>query len=217
MGGSNSKAAEPIVPPQASAVAEPTASGTTHYEVKGAGHSIVVHDTPLDDPRDPRDRYRPASKEALAFREATNVGSEKVIGVGGDSNAPYNRQTKVLVKDSREYIIEHEGLMVGEERRRQLSRQWWFALSSEPLQRGLDAGLILGAITAGGLVGFKKQYRTQPIKVAFFSVLGFCVGCMSVPLSVIYLDTRNAEKIRARDRATQQEAREEYLQQRRNN
>lgn len=202
MGGSSSKAQAPPVAP----VNNHTSNDSDTYKVPGAGHSIVVmQDEALNDPKS---RYRPASKEALAFRDATNsAGSDKLV-------APMNasdRQAKVLVKDSRDYIIEHEGLVLGDEKKRQLAQQWWFALSSEPLQRGLDAGLITGAITAGALVALKKEYRKQPIRVGFFSVIGFSVGCMAVPLSVIYLDIKNAEKVRRRDQAKMQTQRDEFL------
>eukprot|EP00742_Colponemidia_sp_Colp-10_P025358 GILJ01030678.1.p1 GENE.GILJ01030678.1~~GILJ01030678.1.p1 ORF type:complete len:207 (+),score=18.35 GILJ01030678.1:86-706(+) len=199
MGGSQSKA-QPTIKP---AVPEVEPTGDV-YEVPGAGHKLVVFQDPTTEAKD--GRYRPASKEAIAYRDATNINADKLLS----SNSP-NRQTKVLVKDSRDYIVEHEGLMVGDEKRRQLSQQWWFALSSEPLQRGLDAGLILGAVTAGTLVMTKKQYRSQPGKVAFLSLLGFCVGCMSVPLAVVYLDAKNAEKVRQRDRDRMRQQRDEYL------
>jgi hypothetical protein len=153
-------------------------------------------------------RYRPASKEAIAFRDATNAPA------GGTDSILNQKQSRfdqaVEMKSNREYITEQEGLTIGEERKGQLAQQWRFILSAEPIQRGLDAGLIAAAGTAMGMLISNKANRQKPGRVAFCSMMGFCVGMMAVPMGMVYLESRNRERIRERDRDMMQDQRDDF-------
>jgi hypothetical protein len=116
----------------------------------------------------------------------------------------------VEMKTNREYITEQEGLTIGEGRKSQLSQQWRFILSAEPIQRGMDAGLIGAAGTAMGMLVFNKANRQKPGRVAFFSMMAFCGGMMAVPIGMVYLESRNRERIRQRDREMMQGQRDDF-------
>lgn len=79
-----------------------------------------------------------------------------------------------------------------------LSQQWRFYLSCEPMQRGLDAGLILGSVTAAvGAFKFPK-YRI-PGCIFFMFLGGFCAGLISVPVMVVLLDQTNVRRIKKKE------------------
>nr|CAJ2468211.1 unnamed protein product [Leishmania braziliensis] len=112
------------------------------------------------------------------------------------------------VKDIKQYIIEQEGLDIGQARRRALSQQWRFFLSCEPMQRGLDAGIILGSLSA--FVAFRKPRNRIPLKIAFIFFGGFCVGMVSVPLMVVGADSYNAQRIRKLEQELFEKQRSEF-------
>lgn len=151
---------------------------------------------------DARGRYRQASPEAIAYRDATNINANKAVKP---------QQREVTMADTRRYVIEQEGLLLGDERREKLAQQWRFAVASEPFQRGLDAGLIFSAVTVGYCLGIKKTMRQKPGQVAFRAILAFCAGVLVVPAFTIYLDERNESRIRARDAAMMQRQRDDFL------
>ena len=169
-----------------------------------------VNIPPVSVPAPAAPRYRPASKEAIAFRDATtNIESGSVAdGILNKKNDRFEQA--VQMKSNRDYITEQEGLSIGEERKGQLAQQWRFILSAEPIQRGLDAGLLTAAGTAFGMLMFNKANRKKPARVAFFSVMGFCAGMMTVPIGMVYLESRNRERIRARDRDMMQGQRDDF-------
>eukprot|EP00758_Cryptobia_borreli_P008595 Tbor_TRINITY_DN5401_c6_g7::TRINITY_DN5401_c6_g7_i1::g.24295::m.24295 len=156
-----------------------------------------------------RPRYRPASEEAIKFRDAVNNTNGYPQGLTKD--ALTISDPNVTIRSAQDYIYEQEGLTLGEERRRQLSKQWLFILSSEPLQRGIDAGILSGAATAAGVLLYdRKKYKAMPARVCFYSIMGFCVGMMGVPFVSLCLEERNRDRIRQMDREKMMAQREDY-------
>ncbi|GET86413.1 hypothetical protein, conserved [Leishmania tarentolae] len=112
------------------------------------------------------------------------------------------------VKDIKQYIIEQEGLEIGQARRRALAQQWRFFLSCEPMQRGLDAGIILGSFSA--FVASRKPRNRIPVKIMLIFLGGFCVGMVSVPLLVIATDSYNSQRIKKLEQELFEKQRSEF-------
>lgn len=129
-------------------------------------------------------RYKVASPETLEMM--------KQMQSPRDANKMYPDSE---VKDMKQYIIEQEGLDIGQARRRALSQQWRFFLSCEPMQRGLDAGIIFGSFSAA-FVAFRNPKNRVPAKIGLVFLGGFCVGMFSVPLLVVGADSFNSQRIK---------------------
>jgi hypothetical protein len=112
------------------------------------------------------------------------------------------------VKDLRQYIVEQEGLDIGKARKRALSQQWRFFLSSEPIQRGLDAGLILGCVSAA--FSARNPAKRQPPRVAIFWLAGFAVGVIAVPSMVFFADSINSRQIKKKEKELFTRQREDF-------
>lgn len=130
-------------------------------------------------------RYKVADPKTLQMMQQIQGNSRDVNKVYPDSE----------VKDMKQYIIEQEGLDIGQARRKALAQQWRFFLSCEPLQRGLDAGIILGSFAAA-FSAYRNPKNRIPIKIAFVFLGGFSVGMFSVPLLVITADSYNTQRIK---------------------
>ena len=102
------------------------------------------------------------------------------------------------MKDLKQYIVEQEGLDIGKARKRALSQQWRFFLSSEPIQRGLDAGLICGCVSAA--LSARNPAKRQPPRVAVFWLGGFCAGVITVPMMVLFADSLNSQQIKKKEK-----------------
>lgn len=113
------------------------------------------------------------------------------------------------VRDMRQYIEEQEGLDIGVQRRRALAQQWRFFLSCEPIQRGLDAGIILGCCTAA-LVAYRRPKQRVPHVIGLAWLGGFCSGVVCVPMMVIFADTYNAQRIKKMEREVFARQREDF-------
>ncbi|CAD2220967.1 hypothetical protein AGDE_03767 [Angomonas deanei] len=125
-----------------------------------------------------------------------------------DARDPSKMYPDSEVKDMRKYIIEQEGLDIGQSRRKILSQQWRFFLSSEPMQRGLDAGIIFGSCAAA-FYAVRVKVRI-PARVALVFVGGFTVGMFSVPLMVIFADTYNSQRIKKLEKELFEKQRSDY-------
>jgi xanthosine utilization system XapX-like protein len=112
------------------------------------------------------------------------------------------------IKDMRQYIIEQEGLDIGKARKRALSQQWRFFLSSEPIQRGMDAGLILGCVTAA--LSARNPAKRQAPRVAAFWLAGFSVGMIAVPTMVYVADSANSRQIKKKEKELFSRQREDF-------
>lgn len=130
-------------------------------------------------------RYKVASQETIEMMKQMQ-GNER------DANKIYPDSD---IRDMRQYIIESEGLDIGASRRKALAQQWRFFLSSEPMQRGLDAGIILGSFSAA-FVAFRNPANRIPAKIGLVFLGGFCVGLVSVPVFVIAAETHNTQRIK---------------------
>ncbi|KAK7197347.1 hypothetical protein NESM_000682000 [Novymonas esmeraldas] len=129
-------------------------------------------------------RYKVASRETLEMM--------KQMQSPRDANKMHPDSD---VKDLKQYIIEQEGLDIGQSRRRALSQQWRFFLSCEPMQRGLDAGIIVGSFSAA-FVAYRNPRNRIPAKIGLVFVGGFCLGMLSVPLMVVAADSYNSQRIK---------------------
>nr|CCC95896.1 unnamed protein product [Trypanosoma congolense IL3000] len=129
-------------------------------------------------------RYKVAKQETLNMMVA--IQGEK------DDGKKYPDSD---VKDLRQYITEQEGLNVGDNKRRALSQQWRFFLSCEPMQRGLDAGIILGSFAAA-VYAFKGPKNRVPAKVGVVFASGCCIGVILVPMLVVLADGYNNKRIK---------------------
>ncbi|RNE94866.1 uncharacterized protein Tco025E_10305 [Trypanosoma conorhini] len=143
-------------------------------------------------------RYKVAKRETLDMMAA--------IQGPKDENKIYPDSE---IKDLKQYIIEQEGLSVGQTRRKALSQQWRFFLSSEPVQRGLDAGIIAGSFSAA-LYAFKSPRNRVPVKIGLVFTLGFCVGVIAVPMLVITAEGYNSRRIKALEKELFSRQREEF-------
>ncbi|CUG87822.1 transmembrane protein, putative [Bodo saltans] len=99
------------------------------------------------------------------------------------------------VRDMKQYIIEQEGLDIGVQRRQVLAQQWRFFLSCEPIQRGLDAGIIFGCVAAA-LVAWRRPKQRLPHVIGLTWLGGFCTGVVSVPMMVVFADSYNTKRIK---------------------
>lgn len=113
------------------------------------------------------------------------------------------------VRDIKQYISEQEGLDIGIQRRKALSQQWRFFLSCEPIQRGLDAGIIFGCVAAA-LVAWRRPKQRVPHVIGLTWLGGFCSGVICVPLMVVFADTYNAKRIKKMETEIFARQREEF-------
>ncbi|KAH9586240.1 hypothetical protein LSM04_002203 [Trypanosoma melophagium] len=143
-------------------------------------------------------RYKVAKKETLDMMAA--------IQGPKDENKIYPDSE---IKDIRQYIIEQEGLSVGQTRRKALAQQWRFFLSCEPMQRGLDAGIITGSFAAA-FVAFRSPKNRIPAKIGLVFTLGFCIGVITVPMFVIVAEGYNAKRIKALEKELFTKQRDEF-------
>ena len=124
------------------------------------------------------------------------------------------RQANVMypdteVRDIRQYIAEQEGLEIGQARKRILAQQWRFFLSCEPIQRGLDAGLIFGSVTAA-IQAWRSPKNRVPGIIALSWLGGFCTGVVTVPVLVLFADNLNAKRIKEKEKELFRRQREEF-------
>ncbi|KAG5485586.1 hypothetical protein LSCM1_07675 [Leishmania martiniquensis] len=142
-------------------------------------------------------RYKVASSETVEMM--------KQIQSSRDANKMYPDSE---VKDLKQYIIEQEGLEIGEARRRALAQQWRFFLSCEPMQRGIDAGIILGSFSA--FVACRKPGNRIPVKIALIFFGGFCAGMFAVPAMVVATDSFNSHRIKKLEQELFEKQRAEF-------
>lgn len=155
----------------------------------GVNDSAAKYKSPLEQINDETDilkdgRYRPAKPETMEFMRQTQ---QKGMGLS-NVNDPMAIQ---------KYIREQEGLDLGVQRRRELAKQWRFFLSCEPIQRGMDAGFVLGSLVAFG-AAYQPRNR-HPLKLCCFWFAGFGVGMITLPLSLSVLELYNMERIKSRE------------------
>lgn len=163
-------------------------------------------------------RYEDTAPESTNIEDLVQSGRYKVatsetLEMMKQMQSPRD-QSKIYpdseVKDLRQYIIEQEGLDIGQARRRALAQQWRFFLSCEPMQRGLDAGIILGSFSAA-FSAYRSPANRIPARIGLVFIGGFCVGLFSVPFLVIAADSYNSKRIKQLERELFDKQRSEFL------
>jgi len=107
-----------------------------------------------------------------------------------------------------DYIREQEGLDIGQNRKQMLSQQWRFYLGSEPVQRGLDCGLVLGSIAA--VWRARKPANRVAHVIGPTWMAGFCVGMMAMPMFVVAMDLVNSQRIKHKEKELFTKQRQEF-------
>lgn len=147
-------------------------------------------------------RYQVAKPETLSMlREMQS-----------DKHASAMQADAVGMRDMKQYASDMEGLDIGSQRRKVLAQQWRFFLSCEPIQRGLDAGIIFGC-TAAAFVAWKKPAKRIPSVISLVFLGGFCVGMISVPLMVVGAEQYNAKRIVNKEKEFFKRQREDFFKQ----
>lgn len=143
-------------------------------------------------------RYKVAKPETIEMMKQMQ-GAKQAQIMYPDSN----------VRDLKQYITEQEGLDIGQTRRRALAQQWRFFLSCEPIQRGLDAGIIFGC-SAAAFAAWKNPKNRIPSVIGLTFLGGLCVGIVSVPMMVIGADAYNSRRIKSLEKEMFARQREDF-------
>ncbi|EAN80315.1 hypothetical protein, conserved [Trypanosoma brucei brucei TREU927] len=168
-------------------------------EISSEGRVATEHESTNIDDLIRSGRYKVAKKETLEMMSA--IQDERDRGkLYPDSE----------VKDLKQYIIEQEGLNVGDAKRRALSQQWRFFLSCEPMQRGLDAGIIVGSFAAA-VYAFRSPKNRIPAKVGLVFACGCCLGLITVPVLVVAAESYNNKRIKKLEKELFAKQRAEFL------
>ena len=109
----------------------------------------------------------------------------------------------------KKFIQDSEGLNISQYRKKQLSEQWKFYLTSEPIQRGIDTGILLGSLTSVGSCYWPRN--RVPFFVASYWCLGFAAGMLTMPLFLIYFEITNEARIKRDEKRLFAKQRKEYL------
>ena len=104
---------------------------------------------------------------------------------------------------------EAEGLNISNRRRMELCDHWQFIMRSEPIQRGIDFGLVTGGLVAVGSCNWPRN--RVPHRFLFFFTSGFGIGMLGVPLMVLYRHASNDNKRRLREKSRMARNREEFM------
>jgi hypothetical protein len=185
MGGKESKEAAPV--PSIPTDAAPA------QQVQSIDGGATPENTGLN-------RYRVARPETLEMLRE----SQTPVGKRGTPLPPgFNKEVQ-------EYIRETEGLNMGERRLSELAQQWRFYLSCEPIQRGMDAGIVLGSITGAASMYWPKW--RNPVSVGLFWFGGFAVGMVTFPMALVWHEIRNMNRIQAKEHEMFQQQRQDYRQ-----
>jgi hypothetical protein len=156
------------------------------------------------------EKFRPATDVAKRYARATggmapaNVNMSAIIPSSVDPDKPIHTEA-----EWRKYISALEGLEIGKRKKDDLSRQWLFILSSEPFQRGMDAGLVTGTLSA--VVSNYWPKNRNILKTLCVFCGGFCIGMIGLPIYLLALELRNEQRVQNKDREFSKKNREEYL------
>ena len=145
-------------------------------------------------------RYRVARPETIKLLQAQQASPEQQA-----QHIMYNQMDN---KDLRQFIKEQEGLEIGNQRKKMLAQQWRFFLASEPIQRGIDAGILLGCVSAA-VCAYKPKNRV-PLRIAVYWLGGFCGGMLSIPLMVMAAEAKNDARIKSQEREMFAQQRQQF-------
>ena len=172
-----------------------SSSATADEQNKDIVVTTRTHSSPLDVRNDisiPRPDVTPDRNKSLA---TLSVGPQIVAR---EDQAAINK-----------VIQNMEGLDIGQRRRRELSEQWKFYLGSEPFQRGIDAGLVLGGFAVVGMCFWPKNRVPQRLIPVWCA--GFAIGMISYPLYIMYNEINNEARMMHREKTMFAKQRAEYL------
>jgi hypothetical protein len=147
-------------------------------------------------------RYRVAQPATLELLRAQQPNNQMV----------QQQQMEQQMQDMRKYLEETEGLKIGTRRMSELSQQWRFFLACEPIQRGLDAGFLLGSFSAA-LGAFIKPKNRKPMRVLWLWMGGFCAGMVLFPASLLGYEQYNMQRIMAKEEQMFQHQRQDFFDQ----
>jgi hypothetical protein len=197
MGSSDSKPAVPQV-------AAPRASGSP------VATTDTIDRANLDPNLDPtqkidlfRDgRYRVASKEAQdMFFSNQPSAKQQDSGVVTIDN-------KTDKKEILKYLNETEGLALGSKQKLELSQQWRFFLASDPIQHGIDCGMLAGCVFAAA--SLYRPHNRQPMRIGMWWCVGFATGMLSFPMAMLAFEEYNLSRINKRESEMFTEQRKDF-------
>jgi hypothetical protein len=140
-------------------------------------------------------RYRVAKQGTVDQLALTQAGGSTQAGMPNPQQFPGTPEGRK--EFARKHIKESEGLDIGFHERRKLAQQWRFFLSCEPIQRGMDAGIILGSVTA--VVAAYQPKNRHPLKVVCFWMAGFSAGMIVLPACLLLSEISNQRRLKARE------------------
>ena len=106
-------------------------------------------------------------------------------------------------------IKDQEGLNMSSTRRMELSDQWKFYLGCEPIQRGMDAGFVLGSFTAA--IAYYWPHNKKPARITAFWFGGFAIGMMGLPMVMTAFEISNEERMKKREGELFAKQRKDYI------
>lgn len=146
-------------------------------------------------------RYRVAQPDTVKYLKASQPNNPLV-----------QKQMEQQMQDMRTYLEETEGLKIGSRRMSELSQQWRFFLACEPIQRGFDAGFLLGSFTAA-IGAFLKPSNRKPMRVVWLWMGGFCAGMTLFPASLLAYEQYNMQRIMKKEETMFQNQRQAFFDQ----
>lgn len=148
-----------------------------------------------------------AGNEGHKATLAAQVIAEEVAKQGGKLTVINNDMT---MDEIRKIITNTEGLHISKKKREELSKQWRFFLTSDPIQYGLDAGFVTGSLTAAWAIIRKRENRT-PYRVTCYLAAGYAVGFATFPFAMIAWEEYNTRKIVKSEQEMMMRQRKEFL------
>ena len=166
--------------------------------------------------REEPDGVAARAMELLADRGYKTSTSEEVGGFL--STMPLASKLKVpkataqyLSKEERDQITAREGLNIGAHQKRQLAESFWFTASSDPIQHGIDAGII-GGVGAMAYSAYFPKNRVAGLMAVRFA-MGFTAGMSSlVTAMLLWTEYQSWGKYDARKQASEDRRRSFYAQ-----
>lgn len=189
VGSSSSSSSSPSVAGTTSSSSVTPAAGGEHLDEHGVPDILR------------QGRYKIAQPNTMEYLKASQPNNPMV-----------QKQMEEQMQDMRRYLEETEGLRIGSRRMSELSQQWRFFLASEPVQRGFDAGFLLGTFTAAA-GSFLRPVNRKPMKVLWLWMKGFCVGMIGLPASLLVYEQYNMRRIMRREEEMFKTQRQDFFDQ----
>ncbi|KNH03934.1 hypothetical protein XU18_4742 [Perkinsela sp. CCAP 1560/4] len=111
-------------------------------------------------------------------------------------------------EQTRKMQEQQEGLTMSSRRRMELCDVWKFYFYSDPIQRGIDFGLVAGGLTAVG--SCQWSHNRVPHRFIFFFMTGFSAGMLIFPAMLMYHNASNENKRNLREKTMMLRQREEF-------